>query len=92
MQKKGYVDLQEVNREEKARYFYGATLQKDHTSTVPCSWAAADPSTFLIREKNYLKDHEKVISMLELFLEINQCYETMTENYRITSPFLLICE
>ncbi|XP_021905613.1 protein ENHANCED DISEASE RESISTANCE 2-like [Carica papaya] len=60
VQKKGYVDLQEVNREEKARYFYGATLQKDHTSTVPCSWAAADPSTFLIREKNYLKDHEKV--------------------------------
>ncbi|XVF75560.1 hypothetical protein PTKIN_Ptkin13bG0196600 [Pterospermum kingtungense] len=40
--------------------FYGTSLQKDPTCTLPCSWSAGDPSSFLIRGKNYLKDHQKV--------------------------------
>ncbi|XP_010555822.1 PREDICTED: protein ENHANCED DISEASE RESISTANCE 2-like [Tarenaya hassleriana] len=59
VQKKGYVDLQEVAMEENVTYLYGATLQKDPSFSAPCSWATADPSTFLIRGSNYLKDHQK---------------------------------
>ncbi|KAL1212560.1 Protein ENHANCED DISEASE RESISTANCE 2-like [Cardamine amara subsp. amara] len=59
--KKGYMDLQDVGFEEtRSTFFYGATLQKDPTLTLPCSWSTADPSTFLIRGKNYLKDQQKV--------------------------------
>lgn len=58
--KKGYMDLQEVGMGENNTFFYGATLQKDPNLTLPCSWATADPSTFLIRGDNYLKDHQKV--------------------------------
>uniref|UniRef100_A0A2C9V3D3 PH domain-containing protein n=1 Tax=Manihot esculenta TaxID=3983 RepID=A0A2C9V3D3_MANES len=60
VQKKGYMDLQESTKEDGVMCSYGATLQKDPNYTLPCSWAAADPSTFLIRGKNYLKDNEKV--------------------------------
>ncbi|XP_057989406.1 protein ENHANCED DISEASE RESISTANCE 2-like isoform X2 [Hevea brasiliensis] len=59
-QKKGYMDLQESAKVDSLVCSYGATLPKDPNCTLPCSWAAADPSTFLIRGKNYLKDHEKV--------------------------------
>ncbi|KAF5742542.1 protein ENHANCED DISEASE RESISTANCE 2-like [Tripterygium wilfordii] len=59
VQKKGYMDLQEVAREDGFSCPYGATLQKDSSCSLPCSWAAADPSTFLIRGENYLKDHQK---------------------------------
>ncbi|KAG2324995.1 hypothetical protein Bca4012_039485 [Brassica carinata] len=58
--KKGYMDLQEVGMDDKSTFFYGATLQKDPNLTLPCSWATADPSTFLIRGENYLKDRQKV--------------------------------
>ncbi|KAJ0255357.1 hypothetical protein HA466_0101190 [Hirschfeldia incana] len=58
--KKGYMDLQEVGMDDKSTFFYGATLQKDPNLTMPCSWATADPSTFLIRGENYLKDRQKV--------------------------------
>ncbi|KAG7628520.1 putative pleckstrin domain, START domain, protein ENHANCED DISEASE RESISTANCE 2 [Arabidopsis thaliana] len=58
--KKGYMDLQEVGLEENNTFFYGATLQKDPSLTLPCSWSTADPSTFLIRGNNYLKDQQKV--------------------------------
>ncbi|CAH8323856.1 unnamed protein product [Eruca vesicaria subsp. sativa] len=58
--KKGYMDLQEVGMDDKTTFFYGATLQKDPNLTMPCSWATADPSTFLIRGENYLKDRQKV--------------------------------
>ncbi|KAL0756072.1 hypothetical protein Bca101_093740 [Brassica carinata] len=58
--KKGYMDLQEVGMDEKTTFFYGATLQKDPNLTLPCSWATADPSTFLIRGDNYLQDQQKV--------------------------------
>lgn len=59
--KKGYMDLQDLGMDEKSTFFYGATLQKDPNLTQPCSWAIADPSTFLIRGNNYLEDHQKVI-------------------------------
>lgn len=60
VQKKGYMDLQESAKEDSTSCCYGTTLQKDPSYTSPCSWAAAEPSTFLIRGQNYLKDHEKV--------------------------------
>lgn len=61
VQKKGYVELQEAAaREDNTVYFYGTSLQKDPNCTLPCSWSAGDPSAFLIRGKNYLKDHQKV--------------------------------
>ncbi|GKU91700.1 hypothetical protein SLEP1_g5533 [Rubroshorea leprosula] len=61
-QKKGYMELPEVTREEEniTTYSYGTTLQKDPACNVPCSWATGDPSVFLIRGENYLKDHHKI--------------------------------
>ncbi|KAI3731002.1 hypothetical protein L1987_62185 [Smallanthus sonchifolius] len=38
---------------------YGSTLLKDSTFSTPCSWAASDPSLFLVRGRNYLNDNEK---------------------------------
>ncbi|XWS66169.1 hypothetical protein CRYUN_Cryun05aG0176800 [Craigia yunnanensis] len=60
IQKKGYMDLQEVAREDSTVYSYGTSLQKDPTCTLPCSWSAGDTSAFLIRGKNYLKDNQKI--------------------------------
>ncbi|KAL1323648.1 hypothetical protein HN51_033921 [Arachis hypogaea] len=60
VQKKGYVDLHEMVREESTLCSYGSTLPKDSSCTLPCSWAEADPSTFLIRGANYLEDRQKV--------------------------------
>ena len=59
VQKKGYAELPELPREESMPYSYGSTLPKDPNFS-PCSVASADPSLFLIRGKNYLKDHQKV--------------------------------
>ncbi|KAK6144803.1 hypothetical protein DH2020_021623 [Rehmannia glutinosa] len=60
VQKKGYMDLQEVSREESVSCCYGSTLPKDSSFNMPCSWATADPSSFLIRGDNYLVDNLKV--------------------------------
>lgn len=60
VQKKGYVDLQEAAWEDTLSYHYGATLPKDSSCNLPCTWAAADPSTFLIRGDRYLQDHQKI--------------------------------
>ncbi|XP_021912402.1 protein ENHANCED DISEASE RESISTANCE 2-like isoform X2 [Carica papaya] len=60
VQKRGYVDLQDMTREENIPCCYGATLAKDPTCTLPCSWTASDPSTFLIRGKKYLEDRKKI--------------------------------
>ncbi|KAK4366548.1 hypothetical protein RND71_014428 [Anisodus tanguticus] len=60
VQKKGYMDLQEMAREESVSFCYGATLPKDQKFNMPCSWAAADPSSFLIRAESYLADQEKI--------------------------------
>ncbi|KAL4190245.1 hypothetical protein AMTRI_Chr07g74800 [Amborella trichopoda] len=60
VQRRPYIDLREVSEEEETSCCYGATLPKDATCSMPCSWTTADPSTFLIRGKNYLKDHEKI--------------------------------
>ncbi|KAL5569329.1 hypothetical protein UlMin_025904 [Ulmus minor] len=58
--KKGYTDFQEVAKEDNISWSYGATLQKDLSGASPCSWAAGDPSLFLIRGRNYLKDRKKI--------------------------------
>lgn len=60
VQRKGYMDLQELAWEDSVSCCYGSTLPNDSSCTLPCSWAAADPSTFLIRGKSYLKDRQKV--------------------------------
>ncbi|KAG9445613.1 hypothetical protein H6P81_011741 [Aristolochia fimbriata] len=67
VQKKGYMDLQETVREDSICCCYGTTLPKDQTCVMPCSWAEADPSTFLIRGNNYLRDHQKVKATRTLF-------------------------
>ncbi|KAL3656062.1 hypothetical protein CASFOL_000458 [Castilleja foliolosa] len=59
-QRKGYVELQGVSSEESVSCCYGSTLAKDATLNLSCSWAASDPSSFLIRGDNYLEDHKKV--------------------------------
>ncbi|WRX32788.1 START domain - like 10 [Theobroma cacao] len=59
VQKRGYVDLQDMMREDGIFCSYGNTLPKDPTCTLPCSWTAAEPSTFLIRGENYLEDRKK---------------------------------
>ncbi|XP_057427402.1 protein ENHANCED DISEASE RESISTANCE 2-like isoform X2 [Lotus japonicus] len=60
VQKKGYIDLQDTARDEVASCSYGATLPKDPSCVLPCSWAASDPSLFLVRGENYLRDNQKV--------------------------------
>ncbi|XP_077228801.1 pleckstrin homology (PH) and lipid-binding START domains-containing protein isoform X2 [Tasmannia lanceolata] len=60
VQKKGYMDLQEVAREDAMSCIYGATLPKDPTCTSACTWSTADPSTFLLRGENYLRDRKKI--------------------------------
>lgn len=60
VQKKGYVDLQSVSWDDSLSCCYGATLPKDTTFNVPCSWSEADPTSFLIRGQTYLHDHKKV--------------------------------
>ncbi|KAI5648652.1 hypothetical protein M9H77_34657 [Catharanthus roseus] len=60
VQKKGYVDLQEIAWEDNVLNCYGATLPKDPSHNMPCSWAPGDPSSFLIRGSNYLEDHQKI--------------------------------
>lgn len=60
VQKRGYIDLQEAARDDMMACRYGATLPKDPSCTLPCSWTTTDPSTFLIRGDNYLEDHQKI--------------------------------
>ncbi|KAI3458973.1 hypothetical protein Pfo_015636 [Paulownia fortunei] len=60
VQRKGYVDLQGISWEESVSCCYGATLPKDTTFNMPCSWAASDPSSFLIRGDNYVEDRQKI--------------------------------
>ncbi|KAF9594814.1 hypothetical protein IFM89_034797 [Coptis chinensis] len=60
VQKKGYMDLQDLAREDSIPCCYGSTLPKDPSCNLACSWTTADPSTFLIRGHQYLSDHQKV--------------------------------
>lgn len=60
VQKKGYVDLHDMAREDSLPCKYGYTLPKDPTCNLLCSWTATDPSTFLIRGKTYLDDRKKI--------------------------------
>lgn len=60
VQKKGYMELSEVSKEESVSGCYSSTLPKDSSFNMPCSWANADPSSFLIRGDNYLVDNKKI--------------------------------
>lgn len=76
VQKRGYVDLLELAREDNLSCNYGFTLPKDPACNLLCSWTAADPSTFLIRGETYLEDRKKVffnivvLMLLNYFIEI----------------------
>ncbi|CAH2049713.1 unnamed protein product [Thlaspi arvense] len=59
VQKKGYVELQEVVEENNVLCCYGATLTKDPSCNSACSWTTADPSSFLIRGASYLQDRQR---------------------------------
>ncbi|XP_019175544.1 PREDICTED: protein ENHANCED DISEASE RESISTANCE 2-like isoform X2 [Ipomoea nil] len=59
VQKRGYVDLHGLAREDSLLCSYGSTLPKDSTCNLLCSWTESDPSTFLIRGATYLNDHKK---------------------------------
>ncbi|KAL8506366.1 hypothetical protein ACS0TY_017299 [Phlomoides rotata] len=59
-QKKGYVDLHDMVREDNLSCKYGYILPKDSTCNLLCSWTTTDPSTFLIRRKTYLDDGKKI--------------------------------
>ncbi|KAE8727161.1 protein-tyrosine sulfotransferase-like [Hibiscus syriacus] len=60
VQKRGYMDLQDITREDDICCSYGNTLSKDPTCTLPCSWTETEPFTFLIRGENYLEDRTKI--------------------------------
>jgi len=60
VQKKGYVGLPDLGREDSITCSYGTTLHRDPSCGTPCSWAEADPSSFLIRGENYSHDHQKI--------------------------------
>lgn len=62
------MDLQEISRDESVSCCYGSTLAKDSSFNMPCSWAAADPSSFLIRGDNYLVDNQKVVTFTSIIL------------------------
>ncbi|WCJ41008.1 hypothetical protein M5689_021900 [Euphorbia peplus] len=59
VQKRGYVDLQEMPKEDGMSCCYGTTLPKDLSCTMPSSWTTAEPSSFLIRGESYLEDQNK---------------------------------
>ncbi|KAI3816141.1 hypothetical protein L1987_15831 [Smallanthus sonchifolius] len=58
-QKKGYMELQDIDWDSTVTPCYGSTLLKDSTLNMPCTWAASDPSLFLVRGPNYLKENQK---------------------------------
>uniref|UniRef100_A0A251T1N1 Putative pleckstrin (PH) and lipid-binding START domains-containing protein n=1 Tax=Helianthus annuus TaxID=4232 RepID=A0A251T1N1_HELAN len=51
--------LHDLTYQKKDQLCYGSTLPKDSTCNMPCTWAASDPSLFLIRGSNYLEDNQK---------------------------------
>ncbi|CAM0956774.1 unnamed protein product [Alopecurus aequalis] len=60
VQKKGYVDLQGAADADNGPCYYGHTLPKDSSCTIPSSWSMTDPTTFLIRGESYLLDRHKI--------------------------------
>ncbi|PWA87231.1 pleckstrin (PH) and lipid-binding START domains-containing protein [Artemisia annua] len=69
-QKKGYMELQDMDWDTTVTHSYGSTLLKDLTCNTPCTWATSDPSLFLVRGPNYHKDNQKNKAkgtMMEMF-------------------------
>ncbi|GJV76706.1 enhanced disease resistance 2-like protein [Tanacetum coccineum] len=69
-QKKGYMELQDMDWDTTVTHSYGSTLLKDLTCNTPCTWTTSDPSLFLVRGPNYLKDNQKNKAkgtMMEMF-------------------------
>lgn len=68
VQKSGYADFEEAHTGDSMSCNYGTTLPEDPNCSVVCSWATADPSTFLIRGESYLHDHQKVSVRFYMFI------------------------
>ncbi|XP_042378357.1 protein ENHANCED DISEASE RESISTANCE 2-like isoform X1 [Zingiber officinale] len=60
VEKKDHAQSGEVPARDRKPCSYGDTLTQDTNCSMPCSWAMADPSTFLIRGASYLIDQQKV--------------------------------
>ncbi|VAH16403.1 unnamed protein product [Triticum turgidum subsp. durum] len=60
VQKRGYIDLQGAADADNGPCYYGHTLPKDSSCTMPSSWSMTDPTTFLIRGESYLLDRQKI--------------------------------
>ncbi|PPR92158.1 hypothetical protein GOBAR_AA28516 [Gossypium barbadense] len=88
VQKRGYMDLQDMTREDGVCCSYGNTLSKDPTCTLPCSWTAAEPSTFLIRGKNYLEDRKKVPGSTTYSLALYYMMNTPVEDSPLLHNFV----
>lgn len=72
VQKRGYVDLHEMAREDNLSCNYGFTLPKDQTCNLLSSWTSADHSTFLIRGETYLDDRKKVFFFLPVIFNATE--------------------
>lgn len=84
------MDLLEAAREDSMSCKFGATLPKDPSCTLLCSWTTTDPSTFLIRGNNYLEDHQKVPFCSSIYFGICMTLHVETNFYidfKLVFPF-----
>ncbi|CAN1171879.1 Protein-tyrosine sulfotransferase [Linum perenne] len=72
VQKRGYVDLHDMSREDNTSCGgYGTTIPKDESCSLLSSWAMTDPSTFLIRGKTICKTkRSQLASILYVIFQI----------------------
>lgn len=75
VQKNGHMNGRERTKENSVSCPYGATLQKDSSNNLPCSWDEPDPSSFRIRGKTYLRNHKKVLTNSKFYLYQNPIVE-----------------
>lgn len=62
----GYMNLQDASLEDNMPSSYETTLPKDPSGNLACSWSTSDPSTYLIRGENYLRDNQKVLILCQV--------------------------
>ncbi|GJR02814.1 enhanced disease resistance 2-like protein [Tanacetum coccineum] len=64
------MELQDMDWDTTVTHSYGSTLLNDLTCNTPCTWTTSDPSLFLVRGPNNLKDNQKNKAkgtMMEMF-------------------------
>lgn len=55
------MGIRDASQEDGMSSSYRTTLPKDPSGNLACSWTTADPSSYLIRGENYLRDNQKVL-------------------------------